>query len=77
MNYDEELKGLSALAAGNNLPIFDAIITCACEDEWAGVSTLSFHQAQLNTAKGALDAGWHFDKGKAICGECWEAREKP
>ena len=77
MNYSEELEGLSKLAASDKLPIFDAIITCACEDEWAGVSTLSFHWAQLNTARGALDNGWHFDNGKALCGKCWEAKEKP
>ena len=77
MNRNEELRLLCELAVDNSLPIYDAIIRCACGDNASGVSGLSFYLARMCAAGEALDAGWHFDKesGKALCKKCWEAKE--
>lgn len=75
MNRNEELDALSRLAVDDSLPVFDANLTCECGDTVSNMSGLSFHVAQLNTASIALNAGWHFDNGKALCKKCWEAKE--
>ena len=74
MNRNEELDALSRLAVDESLPVYDATIRCACGDTVSATSGLSFHGAQLNTASIALEAGWHFNKGKALCKKCWEAK---
>ena len=51
MNYDEELDALYGLAVDNSLPVFDAIITCACKSTIAGISDYSLHELKAREAK--------------------------
>ena len=66
MTRNEELDALSRLAVDDSLPVFDAIIRCACGDTATGMASISFDSARMDAASDALDAGWSHDAGKGV-----------